>query len=180
MRSQIQPDLIISATHGDTDAIDELLRQCQPSVTQFARKYCATPEDVEDAVQLTLWMIYRKVDTLKSAGAFVSWAFKIVRNQCYRLLSGHRHRDNHTIELSALHALELTGDNELSDLLKHEVIMAIAHLPAHYRQIIIMRDIEGLSAPEVAEHLGLTLQTVKSRLHRARHILRDKLQHWVE
>lgn len=178
MKSQIHPEIVTAATQGDAAAIDELLRQCQPSVTQFARKYCATPEDVEDAVQLTLWVIYRKVETLKTAKAFVSWAFKIVRNQCYRLLKGHQ-RDN-TVELTAIQHLELSDDDESTDSLRRDVVTAIAHLPAHYRQVLVLRDMEGLSAPEVAEQLGLTLQTVKSRLHRGRNLLREALHHWVE
>lgn len=57
--------------------------------------------------------------------------------------------------------------------------MAIAHLPMEYRQVLIMRDLEGFSGPEVAAQLGLTLETVKSRLHRARKLLRETLAFWA-
>ena len=178
MKQDIQIQLVESACDGDTDAIEALLHQCHSSVTRFARKYCATAEDVEDAVQLTLWTVYQKVNTLKRSQAFTSWVFTIVRNQCYRLLTASWHGDN--MDISKLSYLENTGDIELHNALKQDVITAIAHLPSTYREVIIMRDVEGFSSPEVAERLGLTIATVKSRLHRARNVLREKLEHWAE
>lgn len=178
MKHTIQLELIDSACEGDADAIEELLHQCQPSITRFARKYCATAEDVEDAVQLTLWAVYRKIETLKTSRAFVSWVFTIVRRHCYRLLRPDWQDDG--VDLSKLNRLEHSHDSELYLALKNDVVTAIAHLPSTYREVLIMRDLQGFSAPEVAERLGLTLATVKSRLHRARTLLREKLQHWAD
>lgn len=175
---QFEQVLVESACEGHTDAIEELLRQCQPSVTQFARKYCATPQDVEDAVQQTLWLIYRKINTLKSTQAFVSWIFTIVRNQCYRLLARYHAVD--TVEVSKLDLLAMGGESDLYDALKVDVVSAIAQLPTIYREVLIMRDIQGYSTPEVAERLNLSSAAVKSRLHRARNLLRDMLQHWAD
>lgn len=178
MSSSINFDLIEAACDGDADAIEQLLCQHQPSITRFARKYCATAEDAEDAVQETLWTIYRKIGTLRSTAAFVSWTFQIVRHYCYDLLAPESEALS-LIDDSMLDYIDLSGNPELSTALKNDVVNAIAYLPSAYRQILVMRDIEGYSAPEVAEILGITIETVKSRLHRARSLLRESLAGWV-
>jgi RNA polymerase sigma factor (sigma-70 family) len=173
MKSMIQIEVVEAAREGDSAAIESLLLHCQPSVTRFARKYCSTPEDVEDAVQLTLWLIHRKIKALRSSKAFVSWIFQIVKNECHRLFSSNRHE-----ELSDFEQLISTNESEGLALLQADIVQAIAYLPSAYRQILIMRDIEGFTGAEVAQELGLSLETVKSRLHYGRQILREKLQHW--
>jgi RNA polymerase sigma factor (sigma-70 family) len=174
MKVTYNPQLIEAACDGDAGAIDDLLRQCSPTITRFARKFCATPEDIEDAVQETLWITSQKIGTLRSASAFASWVFTIVRNKCYRLL-------NHKRTEAPLTDLERADtSSELQLLLRQDVIAALGRLPIPQRQVLILRDVEGLTAPEVASMLGLTLETVKSRLHRARTTLREALIHWNE
>jgi RNA polymerase sigma factor (sigma-70 family) len=171
------PDLVQAAYAGDPAAIEQLLRDTQPSLTRFARKYCATPQDVEDAVQETLWIVYRKIGMLRVTKAFVSWAFSIVRHECLRLLR----RDEPTT-ISALDVLEHIADedNALYAELQQDVVRAIAYLPSHYRQVLILRDVQDLTAPETAEMLNLTVEMVKARLHRARALLREYLAVWSE
>jgi RNA polymerase sigma-70 factor (ECF subfamily) len=177
MRIPDDPNLVKLAIEGNTGAIEQLLLRYQPSITRFARKYCATPDDVEDAVQETLWVIYRRIGSLRSTTAFVSWAFQIVRHQCYLLL--HRWKNHYTaFEVSRLDDLNFYDSPEQAAALKQDIIQAIAHLPADYRQVLILRDIEGYSGPEVAEQLGLTVETVKARLHRGRRLLREMLSQW--
>lgn len=169
--------LVTAAREGDICAIERLIDESQTSITRFARKYCTTAEDVEDAVQQTLWLIYRKIQSLRSASAYVSWAFQIVRNACYQLISD-AHRIGETCEIEMLDFADFTLNPELTAALKSDIVGAIARLPASYRQILIMRDVQGYSAPEVADQLNITLETVKSRLHRARGLLRDALGNW--
>jgi RNA polymerase sigma factor (sigma-70 family) len=172
MKVTYNPQLIEAACEGDAGAIEDLLRQCSPTITRFARQFCATPEDVEDAVQETLWITAQKIGTLRSASAFVSWVFTIVRNHCYRMLHIKR-------EESPLDKLDQTdASSEQQLMLKQDVVKALEQLPAPQRQVLILRDIEGLTAPEVATMLGITIETVKSRLHRARNALRQSLSHW--
>jgi RNA polymerase sigma factor (sigma-70 family) len=180
---QIRQDLslIEAASEGDTEAIEQVLLQYQPSITRFARKYCATPEDVEDAVQETLWVIYKKINSLQSSAAFVSWVFTIVRNHCYRLLTFKYHNDDGDISLSKLDYVDYVGEEaELALMLKQDVIRAIAQIPFTYRQVLLLRDVEGMTAPEVAERLGITIAAVKSRLHQGRSLLREFLKAWSE
>jgi RNA polymerase sigma factor (sigma-70 family) len=175
MRISLDPDLIQHATEGHTDAIEELLRQCQPSVARFAYRYCAA-DDVEDAVQETLWTLYQKIGTLRMTQAFMSWMFQVVRHHCTRLLS--RHKGDTSILIDTVVDVKHKEDAELQDL-KQDVVTALAHLPSAYRQILILRDVEGYSAPEVATMLDLSIDTVKSRLQRGRHLMRQMLAHWA-
>jgi RNA polymerase sigma-70 factor (ECF subfamily) len=170
---------LVIAIDGNTEAIEAILLRYQPSLTRFARKFCATPDDVEDAVQETLWIIYRKINHLRASKAFVSWIFQIVRNQCYALLR-HQKYDADCIEISKLDYLEYAtdADHELYRTLTHDLITAIEQLPSRQREVLILRDIQGMTAPEVANTLNITIETVKSRLHYTRTALRKTLATW--
>lgn len=173
MKSAPDLALIEAASKGDTEAIEQLLLQYHSTITRFAQKFCATPEDVEDAVQETLWIAARKIGTLRVTSAFISWLFQVVRRQCFRLL----HLAQYESPMPT--SLELAEDNpELQIALHNDVINAIARLSSEQRQVLIMRDVEGMTTPIVASLLGITVETVKSRLHRARHNLRESLKHW--
>ncbi|MEO8394859.1 MAG: sigma-70 family RNA polymerase sigma factor, partial [Chloroflexota bacterium] len=163
MRFNPDSQLIEAACAGEPEAIDQLLLQVQPAMLRFARQYCATPQDVEDAVQQGLWIIYQKIERLHTATAFVSWIFTIVRNECHRLLKRARHVDD-----QAQWSDFAAESGEIDADLRHDLAVAIARLPVSYRQVLIMRDIEGRTAPETAAALGITLDTVKGRLSRAR------------
>lgn len=169
MRSAPDSRLIEGACQGDAEAIQELLRQHHPALRRFARQYCATPQDVEDAVQETLWQVYQHIGTLRSAAAFVSWSFAIVRNSCYHLLKRLRR-----LEIDDLDDVETASCAADIDL-RQDIASAIARLPAPYREVLLMRDVEGRSTPETAAALALSSETVKSRLHRARLLLREAL-----
>lgn len=168
---------IQAAVDGDTAAIESLIATCQPNLLKFARQVCATPEDAEDAVQETLWMISRKIGTLRMITAFIGWATRIVRNECYRLLRYARGERPLEPDDDLIH---YEDDPNLRSALQYDVATALAELPLIYRQVIIMRDVEERTAPEVAETLGISVEAVKSRLHRARTMLRNQLSHWAE
>lgn len=166
-----------AAVNGDTAAIESLLDTCQPDLLKFARRVCATPEDAEDAVQETLWTISRKIGTLRMLTAFVGWAARIVKHECYRLLKIARG------EKSLDRGNDLPDQEEdphLRAALHYDVTAALAELPLIYRQVILLRDVEEMTAPEAAAVLGISTEAVKSRLHRARAILRARLGHWTK
>jgi RNA polymerase sigma factor (sigma-70 family) len=175
MKPSPNTQIINAAISGDTEAIEQLLLQYHPSVIRFAREFCATPEDVEDAVQETLWIAAQQIGTLRVASAFSSWLFKIVRHQCFQLLKLARH----TGFTSALPEIVPSDeDTERQIALRHDLAAALATLPPSHREVFFLRDLEELPASEVADRLGITVMTVKSRLHRARTRLRLKLQEW--
>lgn len=170
----IELNLVESACQGDTEALESLLSECRPSVVRFAGKYCATPQDIEDAVQHTLWVVYQQIGRLQSSKAFISWVFTVVRHYCYQLLKATRYVES--LEFGHFESLEAPESDNLPPHLHQALATAIAHLPRPYREVLILRDIQGYSASETAHILDITVPTVKSRLHRARNSLRDALQ----
>lgn len=162
--------LIEAAQSGNQEAIVKLLAVCQPDIRRFARRTCSHAEDAEEAVQAALWQLYRKVGALRTAATFVTWLFRIVERECFRLFR-------------ARSTLEQAGESEIESMtapgvpvdLRIDLSRAIAALPPAYRSVLVLRDIDELTAPEVAAELGLTLQAVKSRLHRARVMVREAL-----
>jgi RNA polymerase sigma factor (sigma-70 family) len=165
---------IQAAVNGDAAAISDLITACQPDLLKFARQACATPEDAEDAVQETLWLISQKVGTLRIVNAFMGWAIRIVKHECFRLLRAVRGES----ELNAEDDLFSHQDDLDLPVLQHDIVNGLMQLPSIYREVLIMRDIKEMTAPEVASVLDISSDAVKSRLHRARGMLRSQLKHW--
>lgn len=163
-------DLIASARAGDPEAIGVLLAAAQPDIRRYARVACRA-SDIDDAVQDTLWIVHRRLAGLRVVTAFSSWVFAIVRRECLRLarlVTG-------TVQIESLaddQRLATRPDAEL----QIDLAAAIHSLPAHYREVIVLRDIEELTIDEIAGHLGATRETVKARLHRARVLVREYLE----
>jgi RNA polymerase sigma factor (sigma-70 family) len=165
--TRADPELVEAARSGNAVAVERLLIVCQPDLRRFARRVCATGEDAEDAVQIALWQLYRKVGALRTAASLAAWLFKIIERECYRLLRGHRpldRLDDHDLRQEPL-PLELRRD----------LVGAIAALPDIYREVLILRDVDELTAPEAAQLLNISTDAVKSRLHRARDMVREHL-----
>ena len=162
--------LVAAACSGNEAAIVRLLTVCQPDLKRFARRTCSNSEDAEDAVQIALWQLHQKIGTLRTVAAFATWLFRIVERECYRLFNG---RDA-TVSLD-----DMDGEAVQASLIPHDLrtdlTNAIRALPESYRFVLILRDVDGLTTPEVAAELGITVEAAKSRLHRARSMVREKL-----
>ena len=128
--------------------------------------------DVNDAVQETLWLIYRRVNALRQINAFAAWTFAIVRRECWRL--------EKLVRFQFTNIEDITPDERLLfmpvDDLRHDLAKAIESLPDHYREIIILRDIQEFTIDEIASLLEQTRESVKAKLHRARLLLREYLK----
>jgi RNA polymerase sigma factor (sigma-70 family) len=166
-----QVPLIEAATRGDSGAVADLLSVCQPDLKRFARRTCSTTEDAEDAVQVALWQLYRKIGALRTAATFATWMFRIVERECYRLYRGRRAADS----LDELAEHEQPPAPSLPTDLRLDLVRAMERLTPPYREVLLLRDVHELTAPEVAAQLGLSLEAVKSRLHRARAQVRSHL-----
>ena len=77
-----EPHLVEAARGGDVAAVERLLVVCQPDLRRFARRACSTGEDAEDAVQIALWQLYRKIGALRAAATFATWMFRIIEREC--------------------------------------------------------------------------------------------------
>ena len=163
------PQLVERACAGDAPAVDELLVACQPDLKRFARRACGNAEDAEDAVQVALWRLHRNIGTLRTVASFATWLFRIVERECFRLFRGRV-----PTEVLDDDAPRHAAPAAMLDL-RMDLSRAIAELPEAYRVVLILRDVDELTAPEVAAHLALSVEAVKSRLHRARAMVRARL-----
>ncbi|MFD3530351.1 RNA polymerase sigma factor [Streptomyces sp. NPDC058664] len=167
--------LIRAAQDGDVTSLTTVVMESQPHVRKFALSLCASPQDAEDAAQEALIILYRKIGTLRATGALASWMFRIVRNECLRqvrLLVSRSDEASTGPEASAEPSAE---DAVLHRLEVERIAAAVSALPRDQRQVLIMRDVQGLPGTTVARSLGLSTAAMKSRLHRARAALRQSL-----
>ena len=165
-----EPVLVEAACSGEAAAVEKLLAVCQPDLRRFARRTCATSEDAEDAVQFALWQLYRKVGALRTAATFASWLFRIVERECSKLL--RRRARTQAWDDAFDHLLR---QEPLPHELRSDLVAAVTALPEPYRQVLVLRDIDELTAPEAADRLNISVEAVKSRLHRARQMMRERL-----
>lgn len=166
----VTTDLIVGAQGGDDVAIAALLTHAQPDIRRYARATCAA-DDVDDAVQDALCLVHRHIRSLRIVAAFSSWAFAIVKRECIRLA---RRALAGTIPVETL-ADDLRMSVRPEHELRIDVAAAIASLPGHYRDIVVMRDLEELTIAEISARVHATKQATKARLHRARALIREYL-----
>jgi RNA polymerase sigma factor (sigma-70 family) len=161
--------LLEAAKNGDAVALAEVLANSRQDLRRYAEYHCVV-NDVEDAVQESMILVFNRLGDLRKPEAFASWMFRIVKRECNRMRRGWRLLTNQEIDES-IQPLSLREPNEL----RMDIARVLKELPEHYRAILLMRDVEGLSISETAERLGLELAATKSRLHRARMLARELL-----
>lgn len=168
--------MLLAAQSGDREAIEQLLRRHRDGIYRHGLRVCRTSEDAEDAVQQTLWAAARSLRSFRRASALSTWLFTIVRRFCFRMLG----RDRFYVDLDAFVPALVDGTRSVEDeVVAREVRVILSHalsrLEEPHREVIVLRDLEGKSAPEAAMALGITVAALKSRLHRARDQLREEL-----
>ena len=161
--------LLESARLGDTSALDRLLRICQPDARRYAYRHCLM-SDVDDAVQEALLIVARRLQSLRAVTAFSGWLFQIVRRECRRLERRVFRLDPYDEE--KMEAWLATSPDETVRL---DLIRALESLPEQYREVILLRDFHELTVREIAAQIRLTTPATKSRLHRARQLVREYL-----
>ena len=164
-------ELIAAAQAGNEEALLELLGRCRPQLRRYANRECAS-DDVEEAVQDALWLLYRRVGALRAIGAFSAWLFQIIRRECLR-----RARKRHEFVEWNEQEPGFRADEQYShEDLRIDLTLAISRLPQNYRAVLILRDVSGFSSEEAAGRLCIPVAAAKSRLHRARQMLRSMLE----
>ena len=171
-------DLLTAAQAGDISALNEIVGSHRQGVYRYGLHVCRTTEDAEDAVQEALWAATRALRTFRgTASTIASWLFTIVRRECLRLLE--RHRDAPVTLDDAGQALfaEVIDPADAVAMKQRVALLAsaLADLDPLHREVILLRDIQERSAPEAAAELGLSVDALKSRLHRARARLREQV-----
>jgi RNA polymerase sigma-70 factor (ECF subfamily) len=172
-----------AARAGDAAALEELLRERRAQVVRYAMRLCISPADAEDATQEVLLSLARYVGALREVAALSSWLFAAVRTHCTRL-ARRSLRYALTLDDEAREPLALEGptpEEQLVDRqLRARIAVILADMDADLREVLVRRDVLGESGPEVAAALGIGVEAMKSRLHRARAIVKERLLAWIE
>jgi RNA polymerase sigma-70 factor (ECF subfamily) len=178
------------APDGQAPALtpETVYRQYAPRVYNLARRMLGSDADAEDVTQDVLLQVVRKLDTFRGEAAFPTWLHRVTVNAAlaHRQKRGLRqereasdpldrfHDEEHV--LGPLRRWSVGPEEEALDNETHELIeQAIAGLPVIYRDVFVLADVEQLPNAEIAEMLGLTVPAVKTRLHRARLLMREAL-----
>jgi RNA polymerase sigma-70 factor (ECF subfamily) len=174
-------ELVRLAQGGRRDAVDALLARHEPRVYRFALRMCTNPDDARDVLQETLLAAFKGLATFRGEAEFSTWLFQVARSFCTKS------RRRRVGEPSVHEPLDSTDaravvdgedpqrrseDRELGEVVR----AALSALPAHYREVLHLKDIEGLSAEEVAAVIDEQVPAAKSRLHRARMELKRHLE----
>jgi len=171
--------ILAAAAGGDDAALATLVRVYHDRVYRFGQTVCRDGFDADDAVQEAFIKLARRPEVVRHPGA-LSWLMTVVRRACLRMLRpfvrerralGERVGDDVDLPATQLDAEAALARWELVQA----VHAGIASLPRPFREVLILRDLEGLSGDETCRALGLELATMKSRLHRARTELRQAL-----
>jgi RNA polymerase sigma-70 factor, ECF subfamily len=194
MQTAQERQLIARLQARDDAALQELADRYGARIFQLAMRHMKNREDAEEVTQDVLMKVYRKVGTFRGDAALSSWIYRITFNTAMSRLRGSRLARAAAQERDrALAAAEndpqqpsaprqpadwsqMPDEALLRAQLRQAVESAIQELPEIYRAPVVLRDIQGLSTEEASSRLKLKDQTLKSRLHRGRLMLRSRLQ----
>lgn len=175
-------EMIARARNGDRGAVEAVLSTVAPSIHRFGLRMCKNIHDADDVLQDTLINVAKHLGDFEGRSSLSSWVFALTRSACARKRRGLKNRppmgDEHLSEEPdpAPTPEARAADQELASALSG----ALDGLSDDHREVILLRDIEGLSAPEAASALGISVDALKSRLHRAREALRTALRPVLE
>jgi RNA polymerase sigma-70 factor (ECF subfamily) len=143
--------LLERARRGERDALEELLAGVAPQIKRFGLLMCKTEHDAEDVLQDTLISVANNLAEFDARASLTSWVFALTRNACARRRRSAKNKPT-------------VAEGERGAA----VSSVLAALSDEHREVIVLRDVEGLSAADAALALGISLEALKKRLHRAR------------
>jgi len=162
--------LALNAASGSSEALDELLQVVddQRLANAIVRRFILNEELVDEATQDTLIAVAESIHKFRSESKFTTWLYSIARN----VAIGHLRRMNPDVSLDSAEN-SAGASRRLSSVVSERTAIqkAIAQLPSHYRDTVMLRDVERRSYEEIAEELDIELNTVRSRLARGRAML---------
>jgi RNA polymerase sigma-70 factor (ECF subfamily) len=176
-------ELVELSRQGDGDAFGELLSRHYQKCANLAGFILRDRTGASDEVQKACWKAFEHLDQYRGTSEFYTWLSRIVINECRMVLRVNRrapfiYLDGSGRVEAPLRLLAATEDPEhglierqMADVIRREV----RHLPTVLRNVMLLRDVEGLTVAEVAERLGVTVAAAKSRLVRARHEVRARV-----
>jgi RNA polymerase sigma-70 factor (ECF subfamily) len=185
-------ELLTGLRLGSPAAVEALFERSHGRIFHLAMSILKNESDAEEAAQDVFMTVIRKIDTFKGNSALSSWMYRICVNTCLMRLRWKRRNDTVAIEEfmpvfteEGMHASPMDDwskdveRNVLNDELGQMIRKFTDELSEKYRVVFVLSDIEGLSNEETAKILGMTVPAVKSRLHRARLCLRERLSRYL-
>lgn len=181
-------ELVRRIKAGDEEAFEQMVRRYHARVYSLSYGVLRNPEDAEEAAQDSFWTLYRKIGSFDESKKFFSWFYRVALNQAY---SRARRRPAPTVAIDeTMPRFDERGRFVMSDFpdwsakveddvsareLAAKAGEFIAELPPAYRDVIWMADVEEMSPADIAETLEISTPAFKSRLHRARLHVRERL-----
>ncbi len=180
-----EKELIHKAKNGDQAAQAQIVRKYEKMVYNLGLKLLGNEDAAEAVLQETFLKVLQALHSFKEKSQLSTWIYRIATNQALmRIRSKKRKRkafdenieDENKDYSGFLVSLEKNPlDNLINNELKEKMDIAIDELPDNYRTVFVLKDVDGLALKEIAEILDISLPAVKSNLHRARVVLRNKL-----
>jgi RNA polymerase sigma-70 factor, ECF subfamily len=175
----VNPDfeLLEKARGGDPEALEELLKRHERSIYRFGLRMCGEEEAAREVLQETLLSAFKNLRGYRGEAALSTWLFQIARSFCIKHRQGEHHHESTDSET----AREVPSSASPEDDRAHARQMAsliqaaMRTLPPGAREVLVLRDVEGLSAEEASAVLDVSVPALKSRLHRARLALSAQL-----
>ena len=184
---------LTSLKSGKPEDVERALETLQEIVYGFGMKVCGVREDAEDTAQETLLRLARQLKEFPDARALAVWLYKVAKTQCLMSRRKSKFAPAQMLSLDALMPKESSAAapaTKSREITPEEIVLnkelrskledAILALPKPYRLVLILRDMEQLDTREVAEVMGISEETAKMRLHRARVSLRNALAGYVQ
>lgn len=172
--------LVERCARGDREAFDQLVDRHGGALFRFASRHCGPGRDAEDAIQDGLLAAWRGAATFRGEASARSWLFQVVLNACRR--RSRRRAGEPAVHSGVDEAERLADGGAAADdraAARQEasaLARALEQLPEEAREVLLLRDVEGLEGPEAAAALGIGLAAMKSRLHRARLELKERVE----
>jgi RNA polymerase sigma-70 factor (ECF subfamily) len=187
-------ELVEALRREDPEAPEHLVETYGDRVYRLALRITGSNEDAEEAAQDALWTAARKISTFKGESAFGSWLYRIAANAAYQKLRARKSKAHEIAMDDVLPTFDDDGrhfepmadwservdEQALQGELRRVLGDAIDQLPPDYRTALVLHDVEGLSNPDIAEALGISLPAVKSRVHRSRLFVRKSLAEYMK
>ena len=184
-------ELLARLQGGEEGALAEVAETYGSKIYQLAFRYLRNKEDAEEVVQDVLYKVHRKVASFRGDAALSSWIYRITFNTAMSRLRTARYQRSQADDAQLLTSFndeggaiprqevadwsDMADERVLRSQLRRRVLRAILALPAIYRAPVVLRDLQGMSTEEASAVLRVKDQTLKSRLHRGRVILRKQL-----
>src|SRR5215510_5159770 len=184
-------ELLVAIRDGDESAFQEIVRRYRNPITNFIYRMLDDYDRSVELAQETFIRVYTSASRYQANYSFSTYIYRIATNlaiselrkrkrrKLVSLFSPYTNEDGETLEMDPPDQTTLQDEALIEDERRKAVSRAIKSLPEKYRAAVVLRDVEGLSYDRIAEVMNLSEGTVKSRINRARNLLKEKLSAYI-